>query len=98
VVSSKKIFQLKTRDVFPFAIEFIKGLFAAESGHRNIERICEKLPGNSYSKLQHFISESPWDAFAVMQKVANDSHELYKNFNSVGLIMNQQKKKKGSIQ
>lgn len=36
----------------------------------NIERMAERVPDSDYQQLQHFISESPWDGFAVMQKVA----------------------------
>ena len=83
--------------MFPSAVAYIKGLFCTERGNRNIERICEKLPDNDYSKIQHFISESPWDACAVMQKVAKDSHDLLKGFNSVGLIIDESaEEKKGT--
>lgn len=83
--------------MFPSAVEFIKGLFCTERGNRNMERMCEKLPDSNYNKLQHFISESPWDAFALMQKVANDSNELFKGFNSVGLIIDESaEEKKGT--
>lgn len=95
--TSKKLFHLKTRDVFPSAVEFIKGLFLAERRHRNIERICEKLPDNNYSKIQHFISESPWDAFAVMNKVAVDTDNLLKDFESVGLLIDESAEEKKGI-
>ncbi len=91
------LFRTKTRNVFPSAVEFVNGLFVSERGNRNIERICEKLPDSNYSRIQHFISESPWDAFAVMGKVANDSDELFNEFDSVGLIIDESAEEKKGI-
>jgi SRSO17 transposase len=90
------LFQTKTRNVFPSAVKFVNGLLRSERGNRNIERICETLPDDNYSKLQHFISESPWDAFAVMEKVAKDTDALLKEFDSVGLLIDESgEEKKG---
>jgi len=36
----------------------------------NIERMVERIPASNYEQLQHFISDSPWDARAVMNAVA----------------------------
>ena len=36
----------------------------------NIEKMLERVPDISYEQLQYFISESPWDAFAVMDQVS----------------------------
>ena len=36
----------------------------------NIERMVERVPNADYQKLQHFITNSPWDSFAVMAAVA----------------------------
>lgn len=47
----------------------------------NIERMVERVPNADYQKLQHFISNSPWDSFAVMDKVSEKSH---KNISSIG--------------
>jgi SRSO17 transposase len=33
--------------------------------------------GDGYQQVQHFISDSPWDALAVMEKVATDTSGLY---------------------
>ncbi len=83
--------------MFPSSVEFIKGLFCTQRRDRNIERICEKIPDADYHRMQHFISDSPWDAFAVMQKVAADSNELFQGFNSVGLIIDESGEEKKGI-
>jgi SRSO17 transposase len=59
------------------------GLF--QSDYSNIERISEVLPDADYNQIQHFISESPWDAKALMDRVASDSSSLFSNENSVFL-------------
>jgi hypothetical protein len=40
----RDFFRTKTRDVFPSAKTFVEGLFLAERGRRNMERICETIP------------------------------------------------------
>lgn len=48
--------------------QYLEGLF--HDCKSNIERMAERVPDSDYQQLQHFISESPWDGFAVMHKVA----------------------------
>jgi SRSO17 transposase len=36
----------------------------------NIERMAERIPESDYDQMHHFISESPWDSFWVMETVA----------------------------
>ncbi len=36
--------------------------------------MVERIPGSDYDQLQHFISESPWDSFAVMESVSEKVH------------------------
>lgn len=49
-------------------IQFLAGLL--HTCKSNIERMTEKVLGSNYDQLHHFISESPWDARAVMDLVA----------------------------
>ena len=35
-----------------------------------MERIVERVPESDYDQIQHFISNSPWDSFAVMDSVS----------------------------
>lgn len=58
---------------------YLEGLF--HECKSNIERMEERVPDSDYQKLQYFISESPWDAFAVMDQV---SLNTYKNISLVG--------------
>ncbi len=36
--------------------------------------MVERIPESNYQQLQHFISESEWDALAVMNDVAKNTH------------------------
>ena len=48
--------------------QFLSGLL--HECKSNIERMVERIPDSNYDQLQHFISNSPWDSFAVMDAVA----------------------------
>ena len=52
--------------------------------------MTERIPESNYQQLQHFISESEWDAKAVMRDVAkktNESLEFLKG--EKGLILDE---------
>jgi SRSO17 transposase len=70
-----------TCDTSPLAERYLAGLLHTERGKGNIERMLEEVEldgdGDGYQQVQHFISDSPWDALAVMEKVATDTSGLY---------------------
>jgi len=39
--------------------------------------MCEKVEDSDSQSIQHFISSSPWDAGAVLRKVASDTSDLF---------------------
>jgi SRSO17 transposase len=52
--------------------------------------MCEKVEDSSIQNLQHFISSSPWDAEAVMKRVASDTDNLFrKNEEKTGLLIDE---------
>jgi SRSO17 transposase len=72
--------------------QFISGLL--HECKSNIERITERVLGSDYDQLQHFISVSPWDSFAVMNSLAEKVHTtLSENRStppkSLGLILDE---------
>lgn len=71
----------ETRDTSLLAERYISGLLHTERGKGNIERMLEEVAvdggGDGYQQVQHFISDSPWDAIAVMGQVATDTSKLY---------------------
>lgn len=50
----------------------------------------ERIPDSNYQQLHHFISDSPWDAFGVMQTVATQTqHSLQALPGEQGLILDE---------
>lgn len=59
------------------AQQYLEGIFCAERGKRNIERMVEEVSGSEYESLQHFITDSPWDSKGLMLELAmNVSRKL----------------------
>jgi SRSO17 transposase len=69
-------------------------LVVTERGSRNIEAMSSNLPQNEYHRIQHFISESPWSARALIDTVALDVNALFKNKKSVGLLLDESSEEK----
>jgi len=73
--------------LFDQASQYFKGLF--QSDKRNMERMVEIVADSNYERIQHFISSSPWDARAVMDKVAINTSKAFRNFKRVGLVIDE---------
>ena len=54
-------------------LEFLSGLL--HDCKSNMERIVEQVPESNYDRMQHFITNSPWDSFAVMNSVSEKVQE-----------------------
>lgn len=68
-------FRTRTHDSTGRAIEYLKGLMQV-SKKKNMERMAEVVPGSDYQALQQFLSDSPWDERAVLEKVALEVDNL----------------------
>lgn len=64
-------FERHTRSVFSQAKQYLQGLMQAR--RKNMERMEEVVPDCDYQSLQHFLSNSEWDARAVLDQVARDA-------------------------
>jgi SRSO17 transposase len=73
--------------LFEQAVQYFKGLFQTDK--RNMFRMSETVVDSNYEKIQHFISNSPWDAQAVMNKVAENASKSLDRFNKVGLFFDE---------
>ncbi len=71
----RDVFLLKTSCVVSKAHDYLQGLFQSERNKRNVERMAEQTQA-VYQNQQHFLSDSPWSATALMNKVALDINEL----------------------
>jgi SRSO17 transposase len=80
------------------AHQYICGL--VQSDRRNMERMEEAVDGADYEALQQFISNSPWDSRAVMNRVATESDKLLGGTGRTGLLIDETafaKKGKASV-
>lgn len=80
------------------ATQYLKGLFQGQK--RNIERMVERVIDSDYYQIQHFISESPWDARVGFDRVASDTGKLFASYERVGLLIDEsahRKKGKESV-
>ncbi len=80
-------FKNKTKKFFDKAEKYTRGIFL--SGERNIERICESHHDLDYFRMQHFISDSNWDARAVIDKSAMETSQALPKRKLTGLIIDE---------
>lgn len=74
---------------------YLQGLMQAT--RKNIERMEEVVPGCSYQSLHHFVSESDWEARAVLDQVAAAVDRLLGGSADSGLLLDESSfQKKGS--
>lgn len=77
----RQVLKTETRDTSALAERYISGLLETERGKGNIERMLEEVDvddeGDGYQQVQQFITDSPWDALQLMEKVACDTSSLY---------------------
>lgn len=64
----EKHFRRWTRSVAAQARQYLQGLMQAR--RKNMERMEEVVPDSDYQSLQHFLSNSEWNARAVLDQVA----------------------------
>jgi SRSO17 transposase len=83
-----------TRSVALQAQMYLQGLMQAS--RKNMERMEEVVPDCNYQSLQHFVSDSEWDARAVLDQVAREAdRHLGGSENSCILIDETSFQKKG---
>jgi SRSO17 transposase len=64
----------RTRPSIATARKYLRGL--VQTDRRNMERMEQVVPNTNEQALQHFISNSPWSAEAVMRLVARGADAL----------------------
>ena len=77
------VFQVGKHNVQNTAIDYLKGLWP--SYRSNLERISETGICKNYFHLQHFISDSPWEARDLMDYISNEARSKLKGTKLVGL-------------
>jgi SRSO17 transposase len=94
----RKHFVRGTRSVAPQAEIYLQGLMQAH--RKNMERMEEAVPGCSYQSLHHFVSESDWEARAVLDQIAREADRLLGGSADSGLLLDEssfQKKGESSV-
>lgn len=88
ILRYENLFRSKTHTYSDKVTQYLRGLFQSEK--RNIEKMCEKAEDSDMRNLQHFISNSPWDAESVMKRVASDTDKVFrKNEEKTGLLIDE---------
>ncbi len=64
------LFYVYRKDTSEKARQYISGLMQAGIKRKNMERMVEVVPNSDHQAVHHFISNSSWDAQAVMDQVA----------------------------
>jgi len=81
------IFKNKTKKFFDKAQLYTQGILVSQQ--RNIEQICDSLSGADYFQMQHFITESNWDARAVIDLTALKTNKTLPKQKLTGLIIDE---------
>lgn len=68
-------FDVARRNVGGQARNYLCGLLQ-KAPRKNMERMEEYVEGSDYQSQQQFLSDSPWDARALQDRVARDASEL----------------------
>jgi len=55
---------------------YLRGLMEAKTGDRNFEDIAETVPGADHQRVQHFISDAPWDESKTLQEVSTQANGI----------------------
>ena len=77
----------KTSNQLAKAEQYVCGL--SQSQKRNMERMVEQVAESGYYSIQHFISESPWDARAAFEPVARDTDKIFEGYPVVCLLIDE---------
>jgi len=86
LIEYKHVFCNSTKKFFDKAERYTKGIVQSEL--RNIERISEDLDAN-YHQMQHFITESNWDARSVIDQVSKEVSSTLPKRKLTGLIIDE---------
>ena len=82
-------FRVKQKTQQNKAQQYLEGIFCAERGKRNIERMVEEVSGSEYESLQHFISNSPWDSEGLMLELAKNVARKLRPYGKIGCTVDE---------
>jgi SRSO17 transposase len=83
-----EVFKSQTYRYGAKVYQYVCGLFQADK--RNIEKMCETVKSGKMQNLQHFISQSPWAWEPVMERIAQDTYQLFLGHEGqIGLLIDE---------
>jgi SRSO17 transposase len=85
----EKYFLIGQKTQIGNAKQYLEGLFCAERGKRNIERMVEEVTDSEYESLQHFISNSPWDSKGLMEELAGNVSKKLQPLGKIGCTVDE---------
>ena len=68
-------FEVARRNVSGHAHHYVAGLLT-RCPRKNVERLCESLPGTKFENLQYFLSESPWESAPLWKWIGLRATEI----------------------
>lgn len=77
----------RTRPSTSTARKYLRGLL--QTDRRNMERMEQAVPDTNEQALEHFISNSPWDAEAVMREVARGADAMLGGHDDTLLVIDE---------
>lgn len=87
VADIQHIFRTGNRSVFKTATDYLQGLWRSRLS--NLEKITQSGLPDNYHKLQHFISDSPWNHRVLMDHVALESGKSLNQKKLIGLYLDE---------
>lgn len=87
VADIQHVFRTGNRNVFKTATDYLQGLWRSKLS--NLEKITQTGLPDNYHKLQHFISDSPWDHRKLMDHVALESGKSFDQKKLIGLYLDE---------
>jgi len=87
IVDIQHVFRTGNRTVFKTATDYLQGLWRSKLS--NLEKITQTGLPDNYHKLQHFISDSPWDHSKLMDHVALESVKSLNQKKLIGLYIDE---------
>jgi len=84
IMNYSDLLRSKTYSYFGIAKQYISGLFQAQK--RNMEKMSEVVDDSDQQRLNHFISQSPWESATLIARIGMDTlNELLKISELTGL-------------
>jgi SRSO17 transposase len=80
-------FVTRTRNVIEQSKKYLFGLIQSEK--RNMERMAEVVPDSDDQVYQHFMTESPWSARALLDQIAYDVDTAFGDSEDIFLVVDE---------